>query len=133
MHPGLFFPLFNGNDGSVDIHVSQYGLLLKHHPFLANLQGGPTWSEKRDLDRTNVSSLKAARAIEPGEELFLLLENHPERVRGEGSDLFSIPSLVDYGMADEIIRQEVISLKPHQKIESVAGRQPPTKKAGSGE
>jgi hypothetical protein len=130
----LFFPVFNGNDGNVDIHVSQYGLLLKHHPSLANLQGGPTWSEKGNLDRTAVNSLKATRAIEPGDELFLLFDNHPERVLGEGSDLFSIPSLEDYGMADEIVRQEVSSLKAHLKVGSGAGGQSsPRKKGGGGE
>ena len=85
--------------------VSQYGLLLKHHPFLANVEG-PIWSEKSDiLAPSTVESLKATRVIEPGEELFLSFSEYPLH----HSDVVSIPTLEDYELADEIVNDEIRS------------------------
>lgn len=83
--------------------ISQYGFLLKHHPFLANLQGGPVWSDEVDI--SSVASLRADRAIEPGEELFLSFENHPQ----QQSDFINLPTLEDYELADEIVLDEIRS------------------------
>ena len=78
--------------------------------------------------------MKAIRTIEPGDELFLRFDNHPQRVLGEFSDLLHVPNLEDYGIADEIVQQEIKVLKPHLTSVHTPGRRaPPTKLTGSGE
>jgi hypothetical protein len=67
--------------------------------------------------------LKATRTIEPGDELFLPFHDHPQRVLGERSDLFNVPSLEEYGKADEIVQHEIKVLKPHLTLTALsAGR-----------
>lgn len=105
IHPGVFYPVESQQDSGNNILVSQYGFLLKHHPHLNNLQGGPTWSDGAELNSSGVTGLKAARVIEPGEELFLSLDEHPQF----RSDFFSLPTLEDYEVADEIVRDEIKS------------------------
>ena len=89
------------------IFISQYGFVLKHHPFLANLNGGPTWSEKAEGSPAETMGLKALRIIEPGEELFLSFGEHPQRALQERSSFINLPTLEDYEMADEIVRDEI--------------------------
>jgi hypothetical protein len=81
--------------------ISQYGFLLKHHPLLANLRGGPVWSHKAEASL--ISSLRADRVIESGQELFLSFEEHPQ----QHLDFFSYPTLDDYELADDIVRDEI--------------------------
>jgi len=61
------------------------------------------WTEKAAISPASVTALKAARVIEPGEELFLSFDEHPQH----RSDVFSLPNLRDYELADEIIRDEI--------------------------
>jgi hypothetical protein len=115
-------------DTDENIFVSQYGFLLKHHPFLANLRGGPTWSEKAKLSPANITSLKAARVVEPGEELFLLFEEHPQHILHELRDVFNLPTMEDYEMADEIVRDEIRTQR-----RGVATRKAGAQSTGGGE
>lgn len=113
IHPGVFYPV--DSEQGETMFISQYGFLLKHHPFLANLQGGPLWSNNADV--SSVTTLRAARVIEPGEELFLSFEQHPQ----QQSDFISLPTLEDYELADEIVRDEIRTQR----------RGPAMRKAGS--
>ena len=78
--------------------------MLKHHPFLANIHGGPVWSDGNDsVEPSPVAGLKADRVIEAGDELFLSYEKHPQ----QHLDIFSYPTLKDYALADEIVNDEI--------------------------
>lgn len=105
IHPGVFYPV-DGEQHEVEgktAFVSQYGFLLKHHPLLANLRGGPIWSDDNDFVKSPVANLRADRVIEAGDELFVSYENHPQKHFG----IFSYPTLEDYALADEIIHDEI--------------------------
>ncbi len=105
IHPGVFYPV-DGEQHEVEgktAFVSQYGFLLKHHPLLANLRGGPIWSDDNDFVKSPVANLRADRVIEAGDELFASYENHPQKHFG----IFSYPTLEDYALADEIIHDEI--------------------------
>lgn len=95
------------------IFVTQYGFLLKHHPHLANLQGGPIWT---GTDEPSTLALKAARVIEPGDELFVSFDHHPQL----RSNAFSLPTLEDYEVADDIVRDEIKTQR--RGARTVAGR-----------
>jgi hypothetical protein len=87
--PGLYYQV-------EDQIVSQYGLVLKHHPHLMNLE--------RDAD----GSLKSSRSIEAGDELFLDFESHPHSILGSKVPYFeNIPLTEDYAIANEIVKGEL--------------------------
>jgi hypothetical protein len=78
-----------------------YGLILKHHPMSANLNGG-IW--KHSGDRS--VELKASKEILPGQELFLSFEDHPASTFQ--SQLFvNIPRPEHYDLADVILIDEI--------------------------
>ena len=103
----MFYPVVSQRDTDETILVSLYGFLLKHHPFLANLQGGPIWSGKMDLSSVDIKSLHALRVIEPGDELFLSFDTHPQSVSQDVSGVFDLPTLDNYALADEIVQDEI--------------------------
>ena len=77
-----------------------YGLILKHHPMLANLRGD-VWRRGN-----GTMLLKASKEILPGNELLLSFEEHPAST--SNSKLFSkIPRPEHYVLADEIIKDEI--------------------------
>jgi hypothetical protein len=94
--PGLFYQLG-------DQMVSQYGLVLKHHPHLVNLES----------DASGV--FKASRSIEAGDELFLDFESHPHSILGSKVSYFeNIPLIEDYEIADMIVKGQLEHLNRYR-------------------
>lgn len=99
--------------------VSQYGFILKHHPYLANVEGDVTWIETGTSASSTASVLRATSVIEPGDELFLSLDQHPQ---SRASDLFSLPILEDYELAEQIINDEIRVQRRGTPARSFGGR-----------
>jgi hypothetical protein len=105
LESSLAFKLLNKSTDLVD-----YGLILKHHPVFANLNGG-IWKESGN--RSIV--LTASKEILPGQELFLSFEDHPASTFQ--SQLFmNIPRPEHYDLADAILMDEIKShIGKHQR------------------
>jgi len=87
--------------GEESRNLLEFGLILKHHPLLANLNGG-IWRHDGD----GMSELTASKEILPGHELFLSFNDHPGST--SQSKLFSnIPQPEHYELADEIVKEEM--------------------------